>query len=95
VSEQRKLAQALGEGTVGLPIVAAGYALAAGGLFTGAYPTDKKEQELWKAQKKQENSVKIGDRWYSLNYIQPFGVLLSLGAGIQNTQGKDGKSPGS
>ena len=88
---QRALAQYIGEGTIGLPVVAAGYALGEAGLFNGAYPKDPKERQKWTDENRQENSVKIGDRWYSLNYIQPFGVLLSLGAGISQTEGEDGK----
>jgi len=88
-ADQRKLAQYIGEGTIGLPIVAAGYALAQNDMFNGAFPSDPKERELWKAEGRQENSVKVGDRWYSMNYIQPFGVLLGLGAGIAQTKGED------
>jgi hypothetical protein len=80
--DQRAMAQAIGEGTAGVPVIAAGYALYNSGLLTGGYPADKKERELWEAEGKQPNSVKIGDRWVSLNYLQPFGVILNIGAGM-------------
>lgn len=91
--DQRIMAQAIGEGTVGLPIVAAGYTLAQNDMFNGGYPSDPKERQKWTDENRQENSVKIGGRWYSLNYIQPFGTLLSVGAGISQAEGEDGDNP--
>jgi hypothetical protein len=88
--DQRAMSQAIGEGLAGAPIIAAGYALANAGQLTGGYPTDEKERKLWQAEGKQPNSVRIGDRWYSLNYIQPFGALLNIGAGAHQAD-KDGK----
>jgi hypothetical protein len=88
--DQRAFSQAMAEGSSGIPIVAAGYALAQAGQITGAFPSDDKERKLWQAEGKQPNSVKIGDRWYSLNYIQPFGALLNVGAGALQAD-KDGK----
>jgi hypothetical protein len=40
--------------------------------FIGEYPTTTKEQELLRLQKASPNSVRIGDKWISLDY---FGVL--------------------
>lgn len=89
--DQRELSRYIAEGTIGLPVVAAGFALAQADMFSGAYPTDPQERQKWTDQGRQENSVKINGEWHSLNYIQPFGVLLSIGAGIQQTKGKDGQ----
>lgn len=88
--DQRAMSQAIAEGFSAAPIVGAGYALAAAGLLTGGYPSDEKERKLWQAEGKQPNSVKVGDRWYSLNYIQPFGAILNIGAGAHQAA-KDGK----
>jgi len=84
--DQRAMAEAIGNGSFGIGVFAAGAALAKSGLITGAYPTDPKERALWKSEGKQEYSVKIGNRWYSLNYIQPFGAILAIGAQVHNDQ---------
>ena len=88
--DQRAFSQAMAEGSSSVPIIAAGYALAQAGQVTGGYPIDEKERKLWQAEGKQPNSVRVGDRWYSLNYIQPFGALLNIGAGAAQAD-KDGK----
>lgn len=80
--DQRAMARAIGEGTAGIPIIAAGAALAGAGQITGGFPRDEKTRNEWEQTGKQPNSVKIGDRWYSLNYLQPFGTLLALGETI-------------
>lgn len=77
--DQRAMARAIGEGTAGVPLIAAGFALAGSGLLTGGYPRDEEERNEWEQTGKQPNSVKIGDRWYSLNYMQPAGTLLAIG----------------
>ena len=89
--DQRAFSQALAEGSSGIPIIAAGYAFAQSGLITGGYPSDEQERKLWQAEGKQPNSVKVGNRWYSLNYIQPFGALLNIGAGASQAD-KDGRN---
>jgi hypothetical protein len=91
--DQRLMSQAIAEGSVGLPIVAAGFALAQTDNFNGGYPSDPKERQKWTDENRQENSVRIGNRWYSLNYIQPFGTLLAVGAGIAQAEGEDGENP--
>jgi hypothetical protein len=78
--DQRAVSQAVGRGMSGLPILAAGYALAQGGNVTGGYPATKAERDQWEAEGKQPNSIKVNGRWYSLNYIQPFATLLATGA---------------
>lgn len=90
--DQRAVSEAVANGTFGPAAIGAGYALAKSGNITGNYPTDSKEKALWKSEGKQANSVKIGNRWYSLNYLQPFGTLLGIGAQAHKDE-KDGKSP--
>jgi hypothetical protein len=77
--DQRAMSQAIGNGTFGPVAMGAGYALAQAGQLTFGYPTDAKERKLWEAEGKQPYSVRIGDRWYSLNYLQPFGMLMAIG----------------
>lgn len=89
--DQRAMSEAIANGSFGIPVIAAGSALAGSGLITGAYPTDQKEQKLWEAEGKQPYSVKIGDKWHSLNYMQPFGTIMSIGKQVHDDR-KDGKS---
>lgn len=90
--DQRAMSQAIAEGSFGPAVFSAGYALANSGLLTFGFPEDRKERELWEAEGKQPYSVRVGDRWYSLNYLQPFGTLLSVGGEAANAV-KDGASP--
>lgn len=89
--DQRALAEGLAEAGTGTGVIAIGYALAHGGLMTGSYPTDKKEQELWKLEGKQANSIKIGGKWQSVNYTSPAGQVLAIGQQIADAQ-KQGAS---
>lgn len=77
--DQRSMAKAIGEGSFGSAVFAGGYALANSDMLTFGFPDDPKERELWEQEGKQPYSVKFGDRWYSLNYLQPFGTLLAVG----------------
>lgn len=57
-----------------------GYILARNGEMTGARPSDPAEQEQWDLAGKQENAVRIGKHWLSLNRLSPLGNLMALGA---------------
>lgn len=89
--DQRAMAEAIGNGSFGIPVIAAGFALANSGELTGQYPTDQKEQKLWEAEGKQPYSVKVDGKWHSLNYMQPFGTLMAIGKQVADDK-KDGKS---
>lgn len=91
--DQRAMSEAIGNGTFGIGVFSAGVALSKAGDITGAYPQDPKERKLWESEGKQPYSVRVGNRWYSLNYMQPFGTLLAMGDGF-NKDIKDGKSTG-
>jgi len=77
--DQRAMSQAIGNGSFGAVAIGAGMALANADLMTFGYPQDEKERKLWDMEGKQPYSVRVGDRWYSLNYLQPFGTLLAIG----------------
>lgn len=77
--DQRAMSQAIGNGSFGAVAIGAGMALANADMMTYGYPTDEQERKLWDSEGKQPYSVKVGDRWYSLNYLQPFGTLLAIG----------------
>lgn len=90
--DQRAMSRAIGEGTMALPILAAGYSLAKNGDITGAYPSDPVERDRWVAEGKQPNSIRIGDRWYSMNYIQPFGTVLAMGGQLKDAETAGGSA---
>lgn len=77
--DQRSMAKAIGEGLTGTGVIAIGVMLTQNGQLSGDYPTSPKEQARWKAEKITPNSVKLGDKWYSLNYLGPIGMLLGAG----------------
>lgn len=82
--DQRELSEALGEATTGSAVVFLGTELAGSGLLSGDYPNDPKEQQRWKAEGITPNSVKIGNTWYSLNYLGPLGLLLGAGKNMHD-----------
>lgn len=81
--DQRAMSSAIADGSAGLLFIGAGAALTKAGLLTTSYPTDPKERDLWELEGKQPNSVKIGNTWVSLNYMQPMGTLFAAGANYQ------------
>lgn len=89
--DQRALTQALSEATTGTGIMYLGAQLANNDLLSGNYPDDPKEQARWKAEGITPNSVKVGDKWLSLNYLGPIGALFSQGKRATDTikQGGD------
>lgn len=89
---QRELAQAIGRGSTGVVIIGAGSALAGTGSLTFSPPKDSTERRLWELEGKQPYSVKVGNKWLSLNYFGPIGTLLAAGGQYQQAI-KDGKSP--
>jgi hypothetical protein len=90
--DQRALSLALSNSTAGTAgALLVGKALVDHNLITLGYPTDKKEQQLWKLEGRQPYSIKMGNKWLSLNYVQPFGSIISAGAGYSQAR-KDGQS---
>lgn len=90
--DQRTLATALSEATTGTALTYMGAELANNGLLSGAYPNDPKEQQRWKAEGIQPNSIKVGDTWLSLNYFGPIGALFSQGKRAVDTIAEGGNA---
>lgn len=84
--DQRAMAQAIGEGGAGLALIGAGAALIKAGDINLGYPSDPKERELWEQEGRQPYSIKIGDKWHSLNYLQPFGAIIAMGAAYERAK---------
>ena len=75
---RRDLALArLGTGTM---IMLYGADLADSGLVTGWGPDDAGEREALTRQGWQPYSVKVGERWYSYNRTEPFGMTIGFAA---------------
>lgn len=86
--DQRTISKAIGEGLTGAGAIAMGVALSQHNLLSGNYPkNDAKEAQRWKAEGITPNSVKLGNKWVSLNYLGPLGLLFN--AGHQMEQAKD------
>src|SRR5262249_14123763 len=66
-----KNAMDFGRGTVGMGLIAAGYAAAANGKATGHLQDEQKK-----------GAIKIGDHWFRIGLIPPAGALFSLGASL-------------
>jgi hypothetical protein len=64
-------------GTMGLM---AASTMATMGMITGAEPKDPVALQKWRDEKKQAYSIRIGDKWYQYNRLDPFGTILGWGA---------------
>ena len=56
------------------------------GNMTGMMPYDKETRDLWRANKIQPNSFKIGDTYVSYGDIEPFNSILTSVANVLNYQ---------
>lgn len=89
--DQRGLSKAIAEGATGTGLIAMGMALSNSGQLSGDYPSDPKEQARWKAEGITQNSVKLGGKWYSMNYLGPVGLLFGIGNNmVKSAQGGAG-----
>lgn len=86
---QKHFVEELGRSITGTAAIATGYELYKHGVMTLNYPTSQKEQALWKAEGKQENAIKIGNRWRSTASLGPIGTVLAAGGYV--SQGGQGK----
>ena len=76
-----ELSKAMQHAGTGGSLMLLGNSLGKMGVISGAYPTDPAERARWTAEGKQENSIKIGDQWYSIpGYLGGFALPLMLGA---------------
>lgn len=56
--------------------------LAMKGQITGSGPSNSAEKQNWRRQGFQPYSIKMGNRWYAYNRMDPIGYLLGIGADI-------------
>lgn len=83
--DQRAFSQTVGRSLTGsAATTAVGFELMKNGRMTLKAPADPKQRALWAAEGKQANSIKIGNKWISLNALGPAGIALGLGGAFQS-----------
>lgn len=80
---QRKFSQAFGRGIVGTGVLAVGGLLLKAGLMTLDRPRTERERKLWEIEGRKANSIKIGDKWRSVQVLGPAGNVLIIGGHFQ------------
>lgn len=80
---QRKFSQAFGRGIVGTGALAVGGLLLKAGLMTLDRPRTERERKLWEIEGRKPNSIKIGDKWRSVQVLGPAGNVLVIGGHFQ------------
>lgn len=73
---------ALARMSTGTAIMAMAMDWADAGIVSGQGPRDPKDLEALKRQGWQPYSMKVGDRWYSYNRMDPFGMTMGFAANI-------------
>ena len=76
---QKRIAERIGRSAVGMAPIALGMMLYRHKVISLGYPTSAGERGRWQVTGQQENSVKIGDKWMSLERVSPLGNLVVLG----------------
>ena len=81
--DQRLFAQGIARGITGTAIMYIGTQLMAKGLLALNNPDDERTQEQWKLEGKKPNSIKVGDKWRTIQAFGPSGTLLLIGGHLQ------------
>jgi len=85
--EQRRLVQTLTSQASGVGLLALGMYLYDQGILTGDMPSSDKEREQWALENKKPNSILIGNQWFPLGQIAPFGNIITMAASVmQNAE---------
>lgn len=87
---QRAFSQAVGRGITGTAAMYLGYQLWKHGKVSLGYPTDPSEQQEWKNEGRQENSLKINGQWRQIGSLGPLGTTLVIGGYIADGVDKSG-----
>lgn len=81
-SDELKAAQAFGRATTTVGIMGGLFGLSAAGAFTGAGPADIEQKKVLQATGWQPYSIKIGDKYFSYQKMDPFASLIGLTADV-------------
>lgn len=90
VLAQKKLVDSFGKMTAGTVLYALAFAISKAGKITGGEDDDKEVAAMMKSLGWQEYSVKIGDKYYSYDWAEPFANPFAVMAEIQKQQ-QEGK----
>jgi hypothetical protein len=83
---------AVKEAGSGATMYGIGAGLGAAGMITGSYPKDKAERDRWAREGITENSIKIGDDYYSLpSALGVFSLPFMIGANVSQHVRDGGK----
>ena len=81
--DQRLFAQGMGRGITGTGFLYLGTKLFDNDLVTLDFPKDEREQKLWELEGRKPNSIKVGDKWRTVQTLGPVGSSLIVGAHFQ------------
>lgn len=90
VLAQKKLVDSFGKMTAGTVLYALAFAISKAGNITGGEDDDKEVAAMMNSLGWQKYSVKIGDKYYSYDWAEPFANPFAVMAEIQRQQ-QDGK----
>jgi len=88
--DQRKFSQAFGRSAVGTGALYIGGLLFEAGLMTLDYPDNEKERELWKLEGRSANTIKIGNKWRTIQTLGPVGNVLIIGGHFKKALKEEG-----
>lgn len=93
-NKQREFSQGMGRGLLGVGILALGAYLFRKGMVTLDRPTSEGERKMWELEGRKANSIKMGDKYRSVQIFGPAGNLILIGAQFQNAFNKVGSPTG-
>ena len=88
--DQRAFSQGLARGLAGTGVMFVGFELLNNGLMTLGRPTTEREQKLWELEGRSANSIKIGDKWRSVQVLGPAGNVLLIGGYFADAMKREG-----
>jgi hypothetical protein len=81
---QRKLVERLTQQGTGLAFFALGSYLYSQGKLTGEMPQNPSEQEQWRLEGKQPESLLIGGQWIPIARVSPYGGMMTMAASVMH-----------
>ncbi|MFA5499493.1 MAG: hypothetical protein WC404_00260 [Candidatus Omnitrophota bacterium] len=88
--DQRDFSKGTGRGLVGVAILAMGAYLFRKEVITLDRPASEGERKMWELESRKANSIKVGNKYRSVQVLGPAGNLLLIGAQFQNAFNKSG-----
>jgi len=83
---QRRLIDLTTKQMTGMGLFALGAKFYQDGLLTGEYPADPAEQEQWRLEGKQPESLLVNGQWVPISRISPYGGVMTLAASVMKEQ---------